>query len=123
MTEEKYYNTDLENWCQDIDLADPSNDFYRRVKLTGIITFPYHFNIYLRKRMPDKKLQHVATWKDELPDTHEIGCTFGSGEAIIDFEVLPGRYRGKKKCGIRAILRFGESYDEHKRKRNKNEPL
>lgn len=120
MTEETYYNNDLENWCQEIDLADPTLDFYRRVKSTGIFTFPYHFNIYLRRRMPDKSLKHVHTWKDELPDPHEIGCTFGSGDAIIDFEVLPGRYSGKKKRGIRAVLSFADTYDQFKRERSKN---
>ena len=70
--------------------------------------------------MPDKSLKCVARWKDELPDSHEIGCTFGSGEAIIDFEVLPGRFSGKKKQGVRAKIIFGESYDKFKREREQN---
>ena len=119
MATETYRNDDLENWCLDID---PEDDTFlrKRLEATGIFKHPFHFNIYLKKRMPDKSLKHVHTWKDELPDSHEIGCTFGSGEAIIDFEVLPGRFSGKKKQGVRAKIIFAESYDKFKREREQN---
>ena len=114
MIKENYYNTELEDWCEMIDCCNDSR-FLERVKVTGILTHPYRFNIYLRRRMPDKTLKHVHTWKNELPDPEQIGITFGGGEAVIDFEVLPGRYSGNKKRGIRAVMWFHESYDEKKR--------
>jgi hypothetical protein len=114
MIQEKYYNTELEDWCELIDCCSESR-FLERVKSTGILTHPYRFNIYLRRRMPDKTLKHVHTWKNALPDPEDIGITFGGGEAVIDFEVLPGRYSGNKKRGIRVIMWFHESYDEKKR--------
>jgi hypothetical protein len=119
MTKETYRNDELEDWCLDID---PDNEYFfkKRLEATGIFQHPLHFNIYLKKRLPDNKFQHVALWKDELPNSHEIGCTFGSGEAVIDFEVLPGRYSGKKRRGVRIVHSYGESYDEFKRQREKN---
>jgi hypothetical protein len=115
MSKETYYNTELFNWCTEIDWSG-EGDFYERLKPTNIFTHHYHFNIYLRRRLPDKSLQHVRMWKDVLPDIEEIGCIFGGGTAIIDFEVLFGRNRGKKKCGIRAKINFDETmYNEKKR--------
>ncbi|MBN1130674.1 MAG: hypothetical protein JXA71_16925 [Chitinispirillaceae bacterium] len=107
-------NDDLENWCELIDCENETR-FLERVKSTGILTHPYHFNIYLRRRMPDKSLKHVHTWKNTLPDPDDIGITFGGGKAVIDFEVLPGRYGGNKKRGIRVVMWFHESYDEKKK--------
>ena len=119
MAQETYRNDKLEDWCLDID---PEDETYLRKRLasTGIFNHPFRFNIYLKKRMPDKSLKHVNIWKDELPNSHEIGCTLGSGEAVIDFEVLPGRFSGRKKRGVRAVIRFGENYDGLKRQREAN---
>ena len=121
MIQEKYYNSELEAWCDIIDCCNESR-FFERIKSTGILTRPYRFNIYLRKRMLDKTLKHVHTWKNTLPDPEDIGITFGGGEAVIDFEVLPGRYSGNKKRGIRVIMWFHESYDEKKRLHGYNAP-
>jgi hypothetical protein len=59
-------------------------------------------------------------WKNILPSTEEIGCTFGGGTAIIDFEVLFGRNSGKKKRGIKAKISFDPRYDEKKRIHDNN---
>jgi hypothetical protein len=119
MTEETDYSTDLNDWCQEIDPLNEDN-FYERLKPTGITTHHYHFNIYLRRRMPGKSLQKVRMWKNELPGIEEIALTFGGGEAILDFEVLYGRKSGKNKRGIRKTLRFHESWNERKRKHDEN---
>ena len=90
-------------------------DFYQRIAGTGFMDHPHKFNVYLRKRLPDKSLQKVRMWKNVLPEIDEVGIAFGAGEAVIDFEILFGRSSGKKKKGIRTVVRFGENYDERKR--------
>jgi hypothetical protein len=115
MIQKKYYNQELEDWCQLFDSFNETR-FLDRVKSTGILTNPFRFNIYLKRRMPDKSLKHVHTWKDTLPDPDDIANIFGGGEAIIDFEVLPGRYSGNKKRGIRVIMGIAEGYEKEKAK-------
>lgn len=107
----------FEDWCRDIDPCDDTN-LYERLKTTGITENPHkhRFHIYLRRRYPGStRLEHVKKWDNALPGIEEIGSTFGAGTAVIDFEVLYGRYNRKKKCSKRTVIRFGDNYEEKKR--------
>jgi hypothetical protein len=108
----------IEQWCREIDPCGETS-FYERVKSTGITKSPnkHSFHVYLRRRLPNWPLQHVKKWDNYLPGIDEIGCTLGKGEAVIDFQVLYGRYTRKKKCSKRVVIRFGEAYEEKKRKK------
>jgi hypothetical protein len=92
-------------------------DFYERLEAAGFMTRPHKFNVYVRRRLPDKSLQHVKMWKNLLPEIDDMGKAFGSGthEAIIDFEILFGRNSGKKKKGIRTTIMFERMPDMEKR--------
>lgn len=116
---------DFECWCDELD-PDGTTRFLERVKSTGIIENPrlHNFYVYLYRRSPyEKRLQHVKRWKNYLPNSEEIGCTLGGGTAVIDFEVLYGRYSGKKKRSKRAVLRFGDCYNQKKWDYERNKML
>ena len=89
-------------------MLDTDNNFYERVKATGFLDHPHKFYVYVRRRLPDKSLQHVKTWKNVLPTFDDVGYAFGGGKAIIDLEILFERNSGKKKKGIRTMIPFHE---------------
>jgi hypothetical protein len=100
------FNYCSDDWPDSILAGGYDEDFYVRLEATGFMARPHKFNVYVRRRLPDKTLQHVKRWKNLLPEIDEIGYAFGEGEAIIDFEVLFGRNSGKKKKGIRTTIWF-----------------
>ncbi len=88
-----FYN----DWPDDVLGGGYDEDFFDRIRATGFMEKPHNFNVYVRRRLPEKSLQHVHTWNNRLPELDEVGYAFGAGDAIIDFEVLFGRNSGKKK--------------------------
>ena len=94
---------------------DTDGDFYERVEATGFLDHPHKFYVYVRRRLPDKSLQHVKTWKNALPTPDDVGYAFGGGKAIIDLEILFEKNSGKKKKGIRTTILFDKVWNEWKK--------
>ncbi|MGA2507263.1 MAG: hypothetical protein ABSF80_07290 [Chitinispirillaceae bacterium] len=122
MIEQTDDNNELENWCGQFD-SNEEGRFYERIKSAIVSAHHYHFNIYLRRRLPDNSLEKVRMWSDELPDIDVVALAFGGGIAVLDFEVLFGRQSGKKKRAFRQTFRFDESWDEKKRMHESNRAL
>jgi hypothetical protein len=111
------FSISTDDWPDSVLAGGYDEDFYERLEATGFYDHPHNFNVYVRRRLPDKSLQHVKTWKNVLPEIDEIAKEFDSGthEAIIDFEILFGRNSGKKKKGIRTTIRFERMPDIEKK--------
>ncbi len=111
------FNISTDDWPDSVRGGGYDEDFYERPKATGFYEHPHKFNAYVRRRLPDKSLQHVKTWKNAVPNLDDLGEAFGSGvnEAIIDLEILFGRNSGKKKKGIRMTVRFMRMPDIEKK--------
>ena len=123
------FSISTDDWPDSVLAGGYDEDFYERLEATGFYDHPHNFNVYVRRRLPDKSLQHVKTWKNAVPNLDDLGEAFGSvvNEAIIDLEILFGRNSGKKKKGIRTTIRFERMPDIENKyrviKRNFNDKI
>jgi hypothetical protein len=61
------FNNCPDDWSDNVLGGDYDEDFYQRLEATGFYDHPHNFNVYVRRRLPDKFLQHVKTWENVLP--------------------------------------------------------